>query len=170
MSEPVIGPFDAEAPRRAPATIPALSVMAGSALTLVPLVATLPILPPFGLMMLIGWRLSRTDALPVWAPLLLGMFDDLLSGQPFGSAMLLWTVSFLVIDLLDQRLTWRDFWQDWLLASGAIGGCLIFGRLVASPLGAHVDTVVLLQIIVSIMLYPVIARLVAWLDRKRKPA
>ena len=170
MSDPVLGPFDAEAPRRAPWTLPALSIMAGSALTLLPLVATLPILPPFGLMMLIGWRLARPDAVPVWSPLLLGGFDDLLSGQPFGSAMLLWTLAFLAIDLLDQRLSWRDFWQDWLLAAGAVGACLIGGRLIASPLGAHVDTVLLLQIIVTIMLYPVIARIVAWLDRKRMPA
>ncbi len=170
MSDPVMGPFDANAPRQAPWRIPALSVMAGSALTLLPMIATFPILPPFGLMMLLGWRLARPDALPVWAPLLLGLFDDLISGQPFGSAMLLWSVSFLVIDLLDQRLVWRDFWQDWLLAAGAICACLIAGRLIASPIGAHVDTVLLLQAIISLMLFPLISRLIAWLDRKRMPA
>ena len=71
------------------------------------------------------------------------------------------------IDLLDQRLVWHDFWQDWLLAAGGIASCLILGRLIASPIGAHVDTVLLLQVIVSIMLYPVMTRLIAWLDRKR---
>lgn len=170
MSDPVLGPYDANAPRQSAWTIPALSVMAGSALTLLPMIFTFPILPPFGLMMLLGWRLARPDSLPIWAPLLLGLFDDLISGQPFGSSMLLWMISFLVIDLLDQRLVWRDFWQDWLLAAGGIAATLIAGRLIASPIGAHVDTVLLLQVIVSIMLYPVISRLIAWLDRKRKPA
>ena len=51
-------------------------------------------------------------------PLPLGLFDDLVSGQPLGSAMLLWTLCFLAIDVLEQRLVWRDFWQDWLIAVG----------------------------------------------------
>jgi rod shape-determining protein MreD len=167
VSEPVIGPFDAKPTGGRPWAIPAASVMAGSAATLIPVIFTFPIMPPFGLIILLGWRLTRPDSLPVWVPLLLGLFDDLISGQPFGSAMLLWTVSFLVIDLLDQRLVWHDFWQDWLLAAGGIASCLILGRLIASPIGAHVDTVLLLQVIVSIMLYPVMTRLIAWLDRKR---
>ncbi len=170
MSEPIISLFDAKVAGDRAWVVPAVSVLAGSSITLLPVIFTFPVLPPFGLIMLLGWRLTRPDALPVWAPLLLGLFDDLISGQPFGSAMLLWTVSFLVVDLLDQRLVWHDFWQDWLLAAGAIASCLILGRLIASPIGAHVDTVLLLQVIVSIMLYPVIIRLIAWLDRKRTPA
>lgn len=167
MNDPILGPYDPEAAPRSKWIIPVASVMAGSAVTLFPIIFTFPILPPFGLMILIGWRLARHDALPVWSPLLLGLFDDLISGQPFGSAMVLWSICFLAIDLLDERLVWRDFWQDWLLAAGAILTCLIIGRLVASPIGAHVDTVLLLQMIVSIMLYPLISRLIGWLDRKR---
>ncbi len=170
MSDPIIGPFDPKAIGDRSWVLPAISIMAGSSLTLLPVIFTFPILPPFGLIMLFGWRMTRPEALPVWSPLLLGLFDDLVSGQPFGSAMLLWTVSFLVIDLLDQRLVWHDFWQDWLLAAGGIATCLILGRLIASPIGAHVDTALLLQTIVSIMLYPVITSMIAWFDRKRIPA
>jgi rod shape-determining protein MreD len=72
-----------------------------------------------------------------------------------------------MIDLIDQRLVFRDFWQDWLIAAGAIGFCLIAGRLVAAPIGAHVDTVLLVQIVISTMLFPLVARFCAWLDRKR---
>lgn len=164
------GPFDPEPRRLWPIIKPAATVMAGSLLTLVPVIASFPLLPPFGLLMLLGWRLAREEALPVWAPLLLGLFDDLLSGQPFGSAMLFWTLAFISIDLFDTRLVARDFWQDWLLAAGGIAGALIFGRLVAAPLSAHVDTLLLLQIAVSVMLYPVAAQIVAWLDRERSPA
>ena len=164
------GPFDPEPQRVWPSLKPTLSVMAASTLTLLPLVASFPLLPPFGLLMLLGWRLAREDALPVWAPLLLGLFDDLFSGQPFGSAMLFWTLAYISIDLFDARLVARDFWQDWLLAAGGIAGSLIFGRLVATPLAAHVETLLLLQIAVSVMLYPVAALIVAWIDRERSQA
>lgn len=161
------GPFD-EAPlaftRRA---VPPLSVMAGSLVTLFPVIATFPLMPPFGLLVLLGWRLVRPEALRIWAPLPLGLFDDLVSGQPVGSAIVLWTLCFLVIDLVDRRLMFRDFWQDWLTAAGATGFCLIAGRAFASPLSAHVDTVLLMQILVSALLYPLVARLVSWLDAKR---
>jgi hypothetical protein len=34
--------------------------------------------------------------------------------------MLLWSLTSLAIDLFEHRLVFRDFWQDWLIASGAI--------------------------------------------------
>lgn len=145
-----------------------LSVVLGSMTTLLPVVATVPFLPPFGLMMLLAWRLVRGDSMKVWMPVPLGFFDDMLSGQPLGSAMLLWSASVLMIDVLDTRLVWRDFWQDWLIASGAIAFVLIAGRIVASPFAAHVDTALLIQILVSAALFPVIARFCAWLDRDKK--
>lgn len=145
-----------------------LSVVLGSMATLLPVVATVPFLPPFGLMMLLGWRLVRGDSMKVWMPVPLGFVDDMLSGQPLGSAMVLWTLAILMVDVLDTRLVWRDFWQDWLIASGAIGLVLIGGRLVATPFGAHVDTALLLQIVVSAALFPVIARFCAWLARDKK--
>lgn len=163
----VRGPFDPEPISVSSWLIPVASVAGGSLMTLVPFIATIPILPPFGLMMLVAWRLGRPSALPVWSPPAFGLFDDLLSGQPLGSAMLLWTGLMLVVDLLDQRLVARDFWQDWLLASGAIGGCLLLGRLIAVPLEAHVDTLLLLQILLSLMLYPLATQFCAWLDNKR---
>ena len=49
-----------------------------------------------------------------------------------------------------------------------IGFCLIGGRLVASPLGAHVDTVLLIQILISVALFPVLSRLVSRLDGRRR--
>jgi rod shape-determining protein MreD len=145
-----------------------LSVVIGSMTVLLPIVATVPFLPPFGLMMLLGWRMTRGDSMRVWASVPLGFVDDMLSGQPLGSAMLFWTLCILAMDILDTRLVWRDYWQDWLVASGAIGFCLIAGRLVATPFSAHVDTALVLQIVVSCALFPLVARLCAWLDRDVK--
>ncbi len=142
-----------------------LSVMLGSLVTLLPVVAVVPFLPPFGLLMLLGWRMLRPDAMRVWAPVPLGFFDDLVSGQPLGSAMLLWTLCGLMVDVLDTRLVWRDFWQDWLIVSGAVGFCLIAGRLLAAPFSAHVDTAMLFQILASALLYPLVARICSGLDR-----
>lgn len=158
------------APEVTPATaraIPIATILIGSLITIVPMVATFPMLPPLGLMTLLAWRLLRAETVPIWSPLAFGLFDDLVSGQPMGSAMFLWTLSFLVIDLLDQRLLSRDFWLDWVLAAGGISLSLIAGRLIASPLAAHVDTLLLLQVVVAVLLYPFVARLVAWFDRKR---
>ncbi len=168
MREPEFIPLRRfEAPARAAWLAPA-TILLGSLVTLLPFVAAFALLPPFGLLMLLGWRMQRPDVLKPWAPVLLGMFDDLVSGQPLGSAMLLWTLCIIAIDVLDTRLVWRDFWQDWLIATGAIGFCLIAGRLVATPFSAHVDTVLLLQIIISAALYPLIARFCARLDREKR--
>lgn len=155
--------------RRARA-LPWATVMAGSLVTILPVVATVPLLPPVGLLMLLAWRLLAPLALRIWAPSLLGLFDDLVSGQPLGASMLLWQLGFFGIAVIDQRTMFRDFRQDWLIAAGVIAFCLIGGRLIAAPLGAHVDTVLLFQAMAAILAFPLAARLVAWLDRKRGPA
>lgn len=147
--------------------VPIASVMVGSLLTILPLVATLPILPPFGLLILLAWRLRRPDAFRVWAPAPLGLFDDLVSGQPLGSAILLWTLATLAIAVLETRMVWRTFWQDWLIAGLAVTACLSIGRLVATPFGAHVDTALVIQMVASVALFPLAAWLVARIDPRR---
>ncbi|PCD02967.1 rod shape-determining protein MreD [Sphingomonas spermidinifaciens] len=169
MNEPLRSAFSEPEPPRRSRRLAPVTVMLGSLATLLPVISTVPWMPPFGLMLLLGWRLLRPDVLRVWAGAPLGLFDDLVSGQPIGSAMLLWGLSLIVLDMLDLRLVWRDFWQDWLLASGTIAFCLIGGRLIASPLGSNVDTAVGLQILSSAALYPLVARLCFALDVKGKP-
>ena len=138
-----------------------LSVMMGSLATILPFVATFPILPPFGLMLFLAWRMRRPEAFRSWTPLLLGAFDDLVSGQPFGSAMLLWTLAHLVMDAVDTRLGWRDLWRDWLLAATVIGTVLIGGRLIATDMHAHVETALILQIFAATAVWPLVVRLTA---------
>lgn len=164
---PTLKPFEAPLQQSPARALPWATVMAGSLMTIVPVAATLPLLPPFGLLMLLAWRLLAPLALRRWAPALLGLFDDCLSGQPLGSSMLLWTLSFFLIDLFDQRTIFRAFTQDWLIAAVAIAFCLTGGRLLATPLGGHVDSMLLVQIAVSILLFPLAAWVVAWVDRRR---
>lgn len=160
-------PFEQSlAPARARA-IPWISVMLGSCMTAIPVIAAVPLLPPAGLLMLLSWRLLARFSLRHWAAAPLGLFDDLVSGQPLGSAVLLWSLSFLLVEMIEARLVFRDFWQDWAIASGAIAFCLILGRFIAVPVGAHVDGVLWAQVVVTAMLFPLTSRLVAWIDRKR---
>ncbi len=151
-------------PRRR-TVIACATVMAGSLLTLLPIVTTVPFLPPVGLLILLGWRLRSADILPVWAAAPLGLFDDLFSGQPLGSAMSLWTLTLIAIDVFESRSVWRDFRHDWLVAGGAVAAFLIGSRLAGTPLGAHVDTVLLFQIVIAVALYPLAAILCARIDR-----
>ncbi len=162
-------PFEESLPRHGARLLPWTTVMAGSLVTVLPWGATLPLLPPFGLLMMLSWRLLAPLSLRIWAPALLGLFDDLVSGQPVGSAMLLWMLAYFLVEAMDARSGVRDFVQSWAIAGVAIALCLAGGRLVATPLGAHVDSVLLLQIVISILIFPATARMVAWIDLKRAP-
>jgi rod shape-determining protein MreD len=148
-----------------PATIAAASWLAAA----VPAVAPVPILPPFGLMMLLAWRQLAPGALRRWMPALLGFWDDLLSGQPLGSAVLLWSLCSFLVDLADQRLMYRDFRTDWLVATVALAFALVVGRYLATPFGAPIDPVLGVQVMVAALTFPAALRICAWLDRKRGP-
>lgn len=154
-------------PRRA-RWVPVLAVMAGSLTAVLPIVAEWPALPPFGLLMLLGWRLLRPEMWPAWIALPLGLFDDLFSGQPLGSAMALWTIAFLAFDMMDNRAVWRDYWVDWLAAAAAIIFCLGGGvALVAFTTGGGHFLSIVPQTLISILLFPAAMRLCAALDRWR---
>ena len=163
-------PFAPALPPAPARALPWLTVIGGSLVTILPFVAPAPMLPPCGLLMLLAWRLRSRFAMRPWAAAPLGFVDDLVSGQPLGSGVLLWSLCFLAVDLLEQRLILRDFWQEWLLASGAVAFCLVAGRLLATPIGAQVDGALLAQIVASAMLLPPVTRLVAWIDARRNAA
>lgn len=149
---------------------PIVTVMLGSAATILPMVAVTPSLPPFGLLLLLAWRLLRPELWPLWIAAPLGLFDDIMSGQPLGSAMFLWTVILIGIEMTSSRLLWRDYWQDWLIAAISISFCVLggfyFARLSA---GGGSVLVVLPQIALSVLLFPTIVRLCALIDRWRLP-
>ncbi|WP_375427710.1 rod shape-determining protein MreD [uncultured Sphingomonas sp.] len=160
-------PFAPVLPPRRARALPWVTVIGASALTAAPVVATLPLMPPLGLLMLLTWRLLARFALRRWAAAPLGFFDDLVSGQPLGSAVLSWSLCFLVIDMVERRSGDRDFGRDWLIAAGLIAGVLVLGRVVATPLYAPLSPALATQITVSVLLFPIFARIVAWIDRRR---
>ena len=98
-----------------------------------------------------SWRLSKSYHLH---PESLGAFDDLFSGQPFGSAILLWSVTMIVVEAIETRFPWRGFWQDWFTAG--LGALLyILLAMIVSDASFTVPMLVaaLPQIIVAIVLH-----------------
>lgn len=148
--------------------LPSASILLGSLSPWLPIIAPAPVLPPLGLMMMLGWRLVRPGLLPLWAGLPLGLFDDLYSGQPIGSGVLLFSLILIGIELLEIRFPWRSFWFDWLVASAILAVYLVVAGLF-SGLGLSFSRLQILapQLLLAIVLFPFVARLVAYLDRLR---
>lgn len=113
------------------------------------------------------WTLARPDLMPPVAVLLLGLLEDLLSGGPPG----LWAAGFLAAYALAdrQRETFAGlsglgaifgFAAAALTAAAAayLLGSLVYWRL--APPGP-----VLLQAVVTILFYPLLAYPMSWLQR-----
>jgi rod shape-determining protein MreD len=149
-------------------SVPWVSIMLGSLVPLFLLAIAVPMVPPVGFLMLLGWRLVRPGLLPVWAGLPLGLVDDLFSGQPFGFAALAWSLSLIAIEAIELRFPWRSFWQDWFTAGILLIAYLVTGWLLSGAMPTGFSLVALgPQIVFSILLFPLFARLVARLDRFR---
>lgn len=148
--------------------VPYLSILIASLVPVLFIASALPFVPPLGFLLLVAWRLVRPGLLPVWAGFPLGLFDDLYSGQPLGSAILLWSVAMIAIELIDTRFPWRNFAQDWFTA-----GLILLAYLPAAMLVSGgeptIPALVALgpQLVLSILVFPLLARLVARLDRIR---
>jgi rod shape-determining protein MreD len=157
-----------QGPRTGAAFIPAASVVAASLLAALPVVSVNGWWPDFGFLALIGWRLLRSDPWPAWWAAPLGLANDLITGAPVGQSVALWTAVMILLDLIDRRTIWRDYWIEWGLAAllllvsesiewwvaGLTGAPLPFHRLVP-------------PLVISIFAFPIAAWAIARLDRWR---
>ena len=149
-------------------SVPYLTIMVASIWPFLVLADVLPLIPPLGFLMFLGWRIMRPGLLPLWAGVPLGAFDDLYSGQPFGSAVLLWSIAMIVLELIEARFPWRGFWQDWFTAGLGASLYILIAMLVSgAPFTPEMLLALLPQIILAILLYPFIAQLISGLDRFR---
>jgi len=149
-------------------TVPYVTIMIGSLFPVLFLADVMPLVPPVAFLFLIGWQIMRPGLLPLWVGLPLGLFDDLFSGQPFGSAVMLWSITMLVLELNESRFPWRGFWQDWFTASLAIVLYILAAMVVSgATITWHQLLAAVPQVALSILLYPIFARIVARLDRFR---
>jgi rod shape-determining protein MreD len=98
----------------------------------------------------------------------LGLADDLVSGQPLGSAVLLWSLAVLALEVLEFRLPWRSFMTEWAFAGLLIAVVLLAGVGFANLTGGASRVVLVVpQMAASVLAWPLAARGVAWLDRVR---
>jgi rod shape-determining protein MreD len=148
--------------------VPVGSTIAAMLLSLLPIVSSTPLVPDLAFMALVTWRLLRPEIWSAQVALLLGLTNDLITGNPIGQSMLLWTAAFLTLDLIDSRLGFRDYLMDWLIGAAAIILHTIGAWYIALLMGSDVNfSIILPQLAVGILVYPIMARIVLGLDRWR---
>ncbi len=149
-------------------TAPWLLVMVGSLSPAWPIIISAPIVPPLGFLFLVAWQQLRPGLFPVWAGLPLGLFDDLYSGQPFGSAVLLWSAAMIALDVFEARFPWRGVVFNWLVASGLLAAYLLVAAGLANfGGGIFAPHLLLPQLLLAILTYPLLALVVSLTDRFR---
>lgn len=148
--------------------LPWLSILLASLLPGWLVIASAPVVPPLAFLMFVGWRQVRPGLMPMWAGIPLGLFDDLFSGQPFGSAVFLWSLAAIALDFVETRLPWRNFFTEWLVAVGLIILYIGMSLALANLAGASAPiSAIVPQIVISVLSYPLVGRLVALADRFR---
>ena len=158
-----------QGPRTGAEYIPAATVIAGSMLSLLPIISPTGWWPDGGLLMLLGWRLLRADAWPAWWAAPLGFVNDLLLGNPIGLSIALWAAMMIVMDILDRRTMWRDYWIEWAIAAVLIALSELAHWRVAAMLGAAVPFNVSAgpAILIGALCFPIAAFIASRVDRWR---
>jgi rod shape-determining protein MreD len=148
--------------------VPLVSTVAAMLMSLLPIVTNALWIPNIGFLILITWRLMRPEIWAAQVALGLGLAADLISGAPLGQSMLLWTLIFLGMDYADRLLGVRDYWLDWLLAAAAIFFHSFGIWTIALLMGASVSPWLMVpQLCLTILAYPLAARIILRLDRWR---
>lgn len=149
-------------------SVPWISIMLASMAPALPVIASAPLMPPLGFMLFVSWRQIRPGLLPVWSGLPLGLFDDLYSGQPLGSAVLLWSLAMIALDLIESRLPWRSFAMNWIEAAMLLAAYLIASLGIANLAGGTTPfPVIVPQLLLTVLLFPLAGRVVGACDRFR---
>ena len=97
--------------------VPAATVAGASLLSALPIVSASGWYPDLAFLVLISWRLLRADPWPAWWAAPLGLINDMFTGEPIGFSIALWSATMLVLDLIDRRTMWRDYWIEWVFAA-----------------------------------------------------
>ena len=148
--------------------VPLASTILACLLNILPIIVSAPVIPDFAFMVLLAWRLLRPEMWSATTAIGLGLFNDLIAGHPLGQSVALWTATFLLMDVIDSRVVWRDYWMDWLFAALFILAYTYCGWAIGRWMGSTSDFAILWpQVGASILLYPVVARIVLMLDRWR---
>lgn len=104
-------------PRAGAEYYPPFTILVASLLALFPAFTPGAWWPDLALLVLIAWRLRRSDAFPDWWAIPFGLFNDLVTGQPIGQSIVIFTLAMIAINLADIRLRWRSHWSEWAIAT-----------------------------------------------------
>ena len=157
-----------QGPKAFAAFVPAATVVVASLLAALPIVDQSGWYPDFGFLVLISWRLLRSDPWPGWWAAPMGLINDLLTGCPIGFSIALWSATMLALDLVDRRTMWRDYWIEWGLAAVLIAIDEWLQWRVAASGGARVPVEAIVPpLVLSICVFPLSAWLVSRVDRWR---
>ena len=156
-------------PRAGADVIPAATVVAGTLLSLLPIVSATGWWPDCGLLMLLGWRLLRADGWPAWWAAPLGFVNDVVLGNPIGLSVAMWAAIMIAMDILDRRTMWRDYWIEWAIAAVVIALSEIAHWRLAAMMGADVpfNGSAGPAILVGVLCFPVAGFIASRLDRWR---
>ena len=148
--------------------IPAATVVAASLLSALPIISTSGWYPEFGYLLLLSWRLLRSDPWPAWWAAPLGLVNDLFTASPLGFSVALWSATMLALDLIDRRTMWRDYWIEWMLAAAFLFMHETFEREVAAAVGAPLPFIwIVPPFLIAVFSFPVVAWAVSRIDRWR---
>ena len=143
-------------------------MVAASLLPALPIVSLHGWFPDFGYLVLISWRLLRSDPFPAWWAAPLGLVNDLFTGLPIGFSIALWSATMLALDLIDRRTMWRDYWMEWVLAAVLIAINEWLEWQIAGVVGARVPfSSIAAPLIIGIFAFPIAAWFVARVDQWR---
>ena len=157
-----------QGPRVGAMYIPAATVVIASALATLPIVAAAGWYPDFGFLVLIAWRLLRGDVWPAWWAAPLGFINDVLTGTPIGLSVAWWTAAMLILDIVDRRTIWRDYWIEWALAALLLCANETAEWWVAGLMGApFAYRSTLPPLLIAILSFPVAAWIAGRLDHWR---
>ena len=155
-------------PRKMARALPAISVALASLMPLLPIIAEVGWFPETGFLLLLAWRLLRGDVIPAWWAAPLGLWNDLVLGLPIGLSVATWTAAMILLDLLDRRTMWRDYWLEWLLAAALLVLAELARREIDAAMGARYDLAAIVPpLVIAILSFPIAAFAASALDRWR---
>ena len=148
--------------------VPAITVILAALLAALPIISTSGWYPDFGYLVFVSWRLLRADPWPPWWAAALGLINDLFTGYPIGLSVAQWSATMLVLDLIDRRTMWRDYWMEWVLAAVLLTIDQWLQWRIAALTGAEIPAWRMVPpLVISICVFPVSAWIVSRIDAWR---
>jgi rod shape-determining protein MreD len=146
---------------------PAASVFLASLAMALPLPLAIGLLPNLPLLFVIIWASIQPRLMPVWGGFVLGLVYDLIVGVPFGHYGLLFALAVIGVRLVEARTESHALFVDWLFASAILLILSLLSWQIFAFVGMEAPLLlILLQALATLLCYPLVAALVARIQRR----